>query len=32
MSKKYTIEHFKAFNGGKGQNVLVLIKLITIND
>tara|TARA_B100000482_G_C12327924_1_gene187556 strand:- start:18 stop:353 length:336 start_codon:yes stop_codon:yes gene_type:complete len=26
------VEHFKAFNGGKGQNVLVLIKLITIND
>tara|TARA_R110000796_G_scaffold25617_4_gene72010 strand:+ start:1298 stop:1531 length:234 start_codon:yes stop_codon:yes gene_type:complete len=26
------VEHFKAFNGGKGQNVLVLIKLITIYD
>ena len=26
------VEHFKAFNGGKGQNVLELIKLITIND
>jgi hypothetical protein len=26
------VEHFKAFDGGTGQNVLILIKLITIND
>jgi ribosomal protein S17 len=24
------LEHMKAFNGGKGQNVLLLIKLVTI--
>ena len=24
-----TVEHMKAFNGGKGQNALILIRLVT---